>query len=63
MIINAETLTGIYTGFSAVFNQAFQDTKTWHERVAMVVPSSTRVIDYKFLLDFHMMQEIGRAHV
>jgi phage major head subunit gpT-like protein len=57
MIINAETLTGIYTGFSAVFNQAFQDTKTWHERVAMVVPSSTRVIDYKFLLDFPMMQE------
>ncbi len=57
MIINAETLEGIYIAFNAVFNQAFQSTETWYERVAMTVPASTRIIDYKFLLDFPMMQE------
>ncbi len=57
MIINAEALARLYTGFTAVFNAAFQGTDTWYEQVAMTVPASTRIMDYKFLLDFPMVRE------
>ena len=57
MIINQEALARLYTGFTAVFNAAFQDTQTWHDRVAMTVPANTRIMDYKFLLDFPMVRE------
>ena len=57
MIINQEALARLYTGFTAVFNAAFQDTQTWHEQVAMTVPANTRIMDYKFLLDFPMVRE------
>ncbi len=57
MIINAEALARLYTAFSAVFNAAFQETQTWHERVTMIVPANTRIMDYKFLLDFPMVRE------
>ena len=52
MIVNAEALARLYTAFTAVFNAAFQETETWYERVAMTVPANTRIMDYKFLLDF-----------
>ena len=45
MIINAESLAQVYTAFTAVFNNAFQETETWNERVAMTVPSKTRIMD------------------
>ncbi len=57
MIINQEALARLYTGFTAVFNAAFQDTQSWHERVSMTVPANTRIMDYKFLLDFPMVRE------
>ncbi len=57
MIINAEALARLYTGFTAVFNAAFQGTDTWYAQVAMTVPASTRIMDYKFLLDFPMVRE------
>ena len=57
MIINASALANVYTAFSAVFNNAFQRTETWHEQVAMTVPATTRIMDYKFLLDFPTVQE------
>lgn len=57
MIINAEALARVYTAFTAVFNNAFSGTQTWHERVAMTVPAQTRIMDYKFLLDFPMVRE------
>src|SRR4030066_2268171 len=57
MIINAEGLARLYTAFTAVFNAAFQETETWYERVAMTVPANTRIMDYKFLLDFPMVGE------
>ena len=57
MIINQEALARLYTGFTAVFNAAFQDTQTWYEQVAMTVPANTRIMDYKFLLDFPMVRE------
>jgi phage major head subunit gpT-like protein len=57
MIINAEALARVYTAFTAVFNNAFRETETWHEQVAMTVPATTRIVDYKFLLDFPMVRE------
>jgi phage major head subunit gpT-like protein len=57
MVINAESLARVYTAFTAVFNSAFQEMETWHERVAMTVPAKTRIMDYKFLLDFPMVRE------
>ncbi|MFH1595025.1 MAG: Mu-like prophage major head subunit gpT family protein [Pseudomonadota bacterium] len=57
MIINAEGLARLYTAFTAVFNAAFQETQTWFERAAMTVPARTRIMDYKFLLDFPMVRE------
>jgi phage major head subunit gpT-like protein len=57
MIINQEALARLYTGFTAVFNATFQETQTWYERVAMTVPANTRIMDYKFLLDFPMVRE------
>jgi phage major head subunit gpT-like protein len=64
MIINAENLASVYTGLTAVFNNAFQNTETWYERVAMTVPAKTRIMDYKFLLDFPMVREwIGDRQV
>src|SRR4030065_521689 len=57
MIINAEGVARLYTAFSAVFNAAFQEAQTWHERVAMIVPANTRIMDYKYLLDFPMVRE------
>jgi phage major head subunit gpT-like protein len=57
MIINMESLARLYTGFTAVFNAAFQETQTWCARVAMTVPANTRIMDYKFLLDFPMVRE------
>ena len=57
MIINVESLARLYTGFTAVFNAAFQDTQTWYEQMAMTVPATTRIMDYKFLLDFPMVRE------
>jgi phage major head subunit gpT-like protein len=57
MIINADALARVYTAFSAVFNNAFQATATWHEQVSMTVPATTRIMDYKFLLDFPTVRE------
>ena len=57
MIINADALARVYTAFSAVFNNAFQATETWYEQVAMTVPSNTRIMDYKFLLEFPTVRE------
>jgi phage major head subunit gpT-like protein len=57
MIINADALARVYTAFSAVFNNAFQATETWYEQVAMTVPAKTRIMDYKFLLDFPTVRE------
>jgi phage major head subunit gpT-like protein len=64
MVINAESLAQIYTAFTAVFNNAFQEMDTWYERVAMTVPAKTRIMDYKFLLDFPTVREwIGDRQV
>lgn len=57
MIINAEALANIYVGLTTAFNAAFQETEVWYPQVAMTVPASTKILDYKFMLDFPMVRE------
>jgi phage major head subunit gpT-like protein len=57
MIINAENLANMYIGFNAAFNNAFAGAPSFRDQLAMVVPSSTRTNDYKFLLQFPMLRE------
>ncbi len=57
MLINQSTLDGVFTSLNAIFNAAFSGVAPTHEQVAMVVPSNTRTNDYKFMLQFPMLQE------
>mgnify|MGYP000946309712 CR=1 FL=1 len=57
MIVNQENLASMYIALNTIFNNAFKDTKSFYERVAMVVPSNARSNDYKFMLQFPMLQE------
>jgi phage major head subunit gpT-like protein len=57
MIINQTNIAGLYTALNTIFNGAFEGTPTFYEKVAMVVPSSTRTNDYKFMLQFPMLKE------
>jgi phage major head subunit gpT-like protein len=57
MIIDAEALGNIYVGLNTAFNMAFQGTDVWYPQVAMTVPANTKILDYKFMLDFPMVQE------
>jgi len=64
MLINQDTLTGIYANFKTIFNQALEDTKTYYEKVATTVPSTTRTNNYGWLGAFPGLREwIGERHV
>lgn len=57
MIINPQTLRGVYTGFNTLFNQAFAGQKPTYEKVATVVPSTTDTETYAWLGDIPGMRE------
>ncbi|WP_427340612.1 Mu-like prophage major head subunit gpT family protein [Caloranaerobacter sp. DY30410] len=57
MIINQQTLQGIYTSFKTIFNKAFQEAKPLYTKVATVVPSSTSKESYKWLGKVPRMRE------
>jgi phage major head subunit gpT-like protein len=57
MIINQSNMTNMYIALNTIFNAAFEGSPSFHEQVAMVVPSNSRVNDYKFMLQFPMLQE------
>jgi phage major head subunit gpT-like protein len=57
MIIDQSNLDGIYASLNAIFNAAFKGAPTFYQKVAMVVPSNGRANDYKFMLQFPMLQE------
>ncbi len=64
MIINQETLVGIYQGFKTIFNQTLESAETYWERVATRVPSSTRTNNYGWLGSFPNLREwIGERQV
>ena len=46
MIINPQTLRGIYMGFNTLFNKAFEGVTPMYTEVAMVTPSTTAAETY-----------------
>jgi phage major head subunit gpT-like protein len=57
MIINQANLTNVYLALNTIFNTALEDTPSYFEKYAMVVPSSSRANDYKFMKQFPMLNE------
>ncbi len=49
MIINRATLQAVTTGFKVIFNNAFATAASDYEKLAMVVPSSTKQETYAWL--------------
>jgi len=64
MIINQQTLQGIYVNLKTIFNQQLEITKTFWEQVATRVPSTTKSNDYKWLGALPTLREwIGERQV
>ena len=57
MIINSMNLRGIFTSFNTLFNKAFTETPVQYDRVAMVVPSTSRETTYGWLGQIPNMRE------
>jgi len=57
MLINKTTLDAMFAGFNVIYQEAFQAYKPEHERIAMVVPSTTASENYAFLGAFPKMRE------
>lgn len=57
MIVNQAALHGIYTAFNVLFTKAFGATPVLYEKVATVVPSTTREENYKWLGALPRMKE------
>mgnify|MGYP000770837899 CR=1 FL=1 len=57
MIINPQTLRGIYMGFNTLFNKAFEGVTPMYTEVAMVTPSTTAAETYAWLGDIPGMRE------
>lgn len=49
MLVNANALSAMLTGFKTVFNTAFSGAPTFYDKVAMVVTSSSREENYGWL--------------
>ena len=56
MIINPQTLRGIYMGFNTLFNKAFEGVTPMYTEVAMVTPSTTAAETYAWLGDIPGMR-------
>lgn len=57
MIINSQTLRGIFVGFNTLFNKAFEAQKPIYEQIATVTPSTTDSETYAWLGDIPGMRE------
>lgn len=57
MIINSQTLRGIYVAFNTLFTKAFEAQTPTYERIATVVPSTTDIETYAWLGDIPGMRE------
>jgi phage major head subunit gpT-like protein len=64
MILNAENLTVLNTGFNVAFTQAFDVAPTTFERVASVTPSVTKETLYAWLGNaFRLREWLGDRHL
>lgn len=57
MIINPQTMRGIYTAFNTIFNRALTEVKPLYTEIATVVPSTTDSETYTWLGDIPGMRE------
>lgn len=64
MIVNSQTLQGMYIGFNTLFNKAFSEATPLYQQVATVTPSATDAETYAWLGDIPGMREwIGDREV
>ena len=42
MVVNQHNMNSLFVGYSAAFNNAYQETKVNYTQIAMTVPSSTK---------------------
>lgn len=57
MIVNQQSLRGIYVGFNTLFNKAFEEVAPIYTEVATVTPSTTDSETYAWLGDIPGMRE------
>ena len=57
MIINAQNIAGLRTGFSMAFNQGFEGVEVNYPEIATVVPSATSEQHYSWLGQIPNMKE------
>ena len=57
MIVNQQSLRGIYVGFNTLFNKAFEEVAPLYTEVATVTPSTTDSETYAWLSDIPGMRE------
>jgi len=57
MIINQNALTGLYKALATIYNEAFANTPSFYQKIAMIVESETRENVYAWLGDFPSMRE------
>ena len=57
MIVNPQTLRGIYIAFNTLFNKAFEGEVPLYEKIATVTPSTTDAETYAWLGDIPGMRE------
>lgn len=57
LIINRENLNAMYNGFKTAFNNAFGGVAPMWNKVATLVPSTTKVENYGWLGQFPMLRE------
>lgn len=57
MVINQQNLHGLFVGYSAVFNKAFDETPVNYLKIAMNVPSETKETTYGWMGQIPNMRE------
>lgn len=57
MVINQANLRGLFSGYSIAFNKAYEETPVNYNKVAMVVPSTTRENTYGWLGQIPTLRE------
>lgn len=64
MIINSQSMRGVYVGFNTLFNKALAETAPLVDKVATITPSTTDAETYAWLGDIPGMQEwIGEREI
>jgi len=57
MIVNAAALQNVFLNLKTLFNKAFESAPSNWQKVAMLVPSTSKTNDYKWLANFPRMRK------